>query len=104
MARSVQYLTTDIISHLCFGEPFGFTKFHTDVHGFIATLESRLPIVENFSVITELNTVLSLLSYIPAIKRLMLPQTTDSDGLGRILGVSKISSFGTGQGLTYLDI
>jgi len=87
LARSIQYLTTDIISHLCFGQPFGFTKIHGDVHGFIATLESRLPIIEKFSVLVELNALLSALSYMPLFKRYILPQATDADGLGKILGV-----------------
>lgn len=87
MARSFQYLTTDIISHLCFGDPFGFVKSHGDVYGFIQTLESRLPIVEFFSVLTEATTLLSAVSSIPMIKRRLIPQPTDEDGLGKILGV-----------------
>ncbi|KAL1847038.1 hypothetical protein Plec18170_008814 [Paecilomyces lecythidis] len=89
MARSLQYLTTDIISHLCFGDPFGFVKTHGDVYGFLATLESRLPIVENFSVLVELSGLLSMLSYIPYFKHWVLPKPTDEHGLGKILGISK---------------
>ncbi|KAF5874081.1 putative cytochrome p450 protein [Botrytis fragariae] len=88
MARSIRYLTTDIISHLCFGHPFGFVKSHTDVYGFIYTLESRLSIVENFSVIVELNRMLGRISYIPCIKRFLLLQPTDTYGLGKIIGIS----------------
>ena len=87
MARSMQYLTTDVISHLCFGKPFGFVKTHGDVYGFIATLESRLPFIENFSVIVELNRVLSAICSIPFLKNRLLPQPTDEDGLGKIVGV-----------------
>lgn len=87
MARSMQYLTTDVISHLCFGEPFGFVKTHGDVYGFIATLESRLPFIENFSVIVELNRVLSAICSVPFLKTRLLPQPTDEDGLGKIVGV-----------------
>ncbi|KAJ9203965.1 hypothetical protein DTO166G4_2685 [Paecilomyces variotii] len=89
IARSLQYLTTDIISHLCFGEPFGFVKTHDDVYGFLATLESRLPIVEKFSVVVELSSLLSALSYIPYFEHYVLPQPTDENGLGKILGISK---------------
>ncbi|KAJ9280836.1 hypothetical protein DTO021D3_2306 [Paecilomyces variotii] len=80
IARSLQYLTTDIISHLCFGEPFGFVKTHDDVYGFLATLESRLPIVEKFSVVVELSSLLSALSYIPYFEHYVLPQPTDENG------------------------
>ncbi|TVY51209.1 Cytochrome P450 monooxygenase gsfF [Lachnellula cervina] len=89
MARSMQYLTTDVISHLCFGEPFGFVKTHGDVYGFIATLESRLPFIENFSVIVELNRVLSAICSVPFLKNRLLPQPTDEDGLGKIVGISR---------------
>lgn len=90
IARSLQYLTTDIISHLCFGEPFGFVKTHDDVYGFLATLESRLPIVEKFSVVVELSSLLSALSYIPYFEHYVLPQPTDKNGLGKILGVCSL--------------
>lgn len=87
IARSVQYLTTDLISHLCFGQPMGFVENHEDVHSFLKTLESRLPIAEQFSVMVEFFTLLSMLSLIPWIKRLLIPQNTDTSGVGKILGV-----------------
>lgn len=95
VARSLQYLTTDIISHLCFGEPFGFVRIHGDVYGFLTTLESRLPIVEKFSVLVELSSFLSLLSYVPYFRNYFLPQPTDEDGLGKILEVSLLASYCT---------
>ncbi|KAL8725213.1 MAG: hypothetical protein Q9166_007495 [cf. Caloplaca sp. 2 TL-2023] len=87
IGRSTQYLTTDIISHLCFGQPIGFVAKHEDVHNFLHTLESRLPIAEQFSVISELFTILASVTRIPFFKRLMIPQNTDSFGVGKILGV-----------------
>ena len=87
IARSVQYLTTDIISHLCFGQPIGFVEEHKDIHDFRKTLESRLPIAEQFSVIVEYFSLLSTLSRIPWIKRNLVPQNTDTTGVGKILGV-----------------
>ena len=87
IARSIQYLTTDIISHLCFGQPIGFVARHEDVHGFLETLESRLPIAEQFSVFTELFTLLATVTKIPFIKKCLIPQNTDAFGVGRILGV-----------------
>lgn len=87
IARSIQYLTTDLIAHLCFGQPMGFVEKHEDVHGFLKTLESRLPIAEQFSVMVEVFTLLSTLSRIPWIKRLLIPQNTDTSGVGKILGV-----------------
>lgn len=88
IGRSIQFLTTDIISHLCFGKPLGFVKNQKDMHDFLKTLESRLPIVEQFSVITEFNTLLVKLSNVGWIKRRMIPSAADCSGVGKILGVS----------------
>ncbi|KAL8770311.1 MAG: hypothetical protein Q9209_003947 [Squamulea sp. 1 TL-2023] len=89
IGRSTQYLTTDIISHLCFGQPIGFVARHEDVHGFLHTLERRLPIAEQFSVVTELFTLLASVTRIPFFKRLMIPQNSDNYGVGKILGISR---------------
>ena len=87
IARGIQYLTTDTISHLCFGRPIGFVAKHEDVHGFLGTLENRLPIAELFSVITELFTFLATITKLPMIKRILIPQNKDQSGVGKILGV-----------------
>ncbi|KAL8707944.1 MAG: hypothetical protein Q9220_007087 [cf. Caloplaca sp. 1 TL-2023] len=89
IGRSTQYLTTDIISHLCFNEPIGFVRRHEDVHEFLYTLESRLPIAETFSVITELFSLLAFITRIPLIKRSLIPQNKDEFGVGKILGISR---------------
>lgn len=87
IARNIQFLTTDIISHLCFGEPLGFVKNQKDMHDFLKTLESRLPVVEQFSVLTELTTLLVKLSNFVWLKRALIPSATDKSGVGRIIGV-----------------
>ena len=87
IGRSTQYLTSDIISHLCFGQPLGFVAKHEDVHDFRHTLETRLPIAEQFSVISELFTIVASVTRITFLKRRMIPQNTDSFGVGKILGV-----------------
>ncbi|KAL8781671.1 MAG: hypothetical protein Q9213_005888 [Squamulea squamosa] len=89
IGRSIQFLTTDIISHLSFGEPLGFVKNERDMYDFLQTLESRLPIVEQFSVLTELNTILVTLSNIGWLKKRLIPSPADRSGVGRILGVSQ---------------
>ena len=87
IAQNVQFLTTDIISHLCFGTPLGFVENQKDMHDFLKTLESRLPIVEQFSVLTELSTLLLKVSNIAWFKRLLIPSATDQSGVGKIIGV-----------------
>ncbi|KAI9796326.1 MAG: hypothetical protein M1835_004317 [Candelina submexicana] len=89
IGRSIQYLTMDVISHLSFGEPLGFVKNQKDMHDFLKILESRLPVVEQFSVLTEFTSVLTRVSQIAFLKKWIIPSAKDKTGLGRILGISK---------------
>lgn len=59
----------------------------SDVHSFLYTIESQLPIVQHFSVILELNRILERLARVPFLKGLLLPSATDKTGIGRIMGV-----------------
>ena len=87
IGRSIQYLATDTICRLCFGKPFGFISNHADCFDFLRTLEERLPIVEKFSIYTEVSRLLSFISYIPWLRR-VLPSALDRKGIGKIMGVS----------------
>lgn len=89
IARSIQWLLFDIICRLCFGKPIGFIEDHKDHYHFQKTLEERLPIVEKFMVISEVNTWMRFISAIPVLRR-VLPSTRDSDGIGAIWGVSML--------------
>ena len=93
IGMSVQYLVTDMICRLCFGFPFGFVAKHADCHDFLKTLQERLPIVEKFSIYTEVSSLLSFISYIPYVKRI-LPSAKDASGIGRIIGVTISGNLG----------
>ena len=86
IGRSIQYHVTDMICLLCFGHPFGFVAKHADCFNFLKTLEERLPIVEKFSIFTEVNRLLTVISHVPLLKR-VLPSARDSNGIGKIIGV-----------------
>ncbi|EFE35564.1 uncharacterized protein ARB_05607 [Trichophyton benhamiae CBS 112371] len=58
IAKRVQFLAVDMITHICFGKPMGFVKTDSDVSNFLKTIESQLPIVQHFSVIIEINDLL----------------------------------------------
>ncbi|KAL9639808.1 MAG: hypothetical protein Q9204_000948 [Flavoplaca sp. TL-2023a] len=88
IGRSIQYYVTDMICVLCFGHPFGFVAKHADCFEFLQTLEERLPIVEKFSIFTEVNHLLALVSHIPWLRR-VLPSAGDSKGIGKIIGISR---------------
>ena len=93
IGMSIQYLVTDMICRLCFGFPFGFVAKHADCHDFLKTLQERLPIVEKFSIYTEVSSLLSFISYIPYVKRI-LPSAKDANGIGRIIGVMTPGNLG----------
>lgn len=87
IAKRIQFLAVDVISHLCFGKPLGFMETDSDVYGFLKTIETQLPIVQHFSVFLELNEILLHFMNIPWLKKLMAPSATDKTGIGMIMGV-----------------
>ena len=89
IARRIQFLAVDIITHLCFGKPLGFVESESDVYNFLATIETQLPIVQHFSVILELNTIILRIMDFPWLKRLLAPSSSDKSGIGMIMGVSR---------------
>ena len=93
ISKMIQYLTMDIITHLLFGAPFGFLRTQSDLHDFLKIVRERLPIVEAFSVLTELCTLLKVISYVPGIK-LLIPNPRDRSGIGRVMKVNPQSPYG----------
>ncbi|RDL36198.1 Cytochrome P450 oxidoreductase [Venustampulla echinocandica] len=89
IGRRIQYLAVDIITHLCFGEPLGFVDQDRDVHDFLFTIESQLPIVQHFSVIIEINTMVRNIMSFSWIKKALAPSARDKTGIGKIMGISK---------------
>lgn len=87
LARPIQYFTVDVITHLCFGKPLGFVRESRDLFDFLQTIETQLPIVQHFSVILELNTILRKLVEIPFMKPFIAPSAKDKSGIGVIMGV-----------------
>ncbi|PYH35826.1 cytochrome P450 [Aspergillus neoniger CBS 115656] len=88
MARSMQWLLFDMVCHLVLGHSVGFINEHEDCYGFQNVLETRLPIVEKFAVLTEINAWIKMISCIPIVRR-VLPSPQDRDGIGAILGVAQ---------------
>ena len=86
ISRMTLYLTMDVITHLLFGDPFGFVRTQSDMHGFFKILQERLPVVEQLSVLTELCSLLLFISYIPWVKNI-LPSPRDKQGIGRVMKV-----------------
>lgn len=87
IARRIQFLAVDIITHLCFGKPLGFVETDSDVFNFLATIETQLPIVQHFSVILEINTLILRIMDFSWLKKMMAPSARDKTGIGVIMGV-----------------
>lgn len=86
LSKWIQYLTMDVITFLLFGEAFGYARTQTDVYGFLQIVQERLPIVEQFSLLTELCTVILGVSYVPWLKNI-LPSQRDEWGIGKVMNV-----------------
>lgn len=87
IGRKIQFLTVDIITRLCLGDAVGCTKNDNDMHGLLETVETGNCVVQYLSVFTELNTLLFSLSRIPIFAKALFPQVTDSQGVGRLMGL-----------------
>ncbi|PQE17969.1 pisatin demethylase protein [Rutstroemia sp. NJR-2017a WRK4] len=89
IARRLQFFIIDTITHLCFGKPLGFVDSDSDKFNFIATIEQQLPIVQHFSVILCLNTLLKWISDIQLFRWMVVPSSADNTGIGLIMGLSR---------------
>ena len=89
IARRIQFLAVDVITHLCFGKPLGFVQNNKDMFSFLQTIEQQLPIVQHFSVVLELNTIIRKIVDVPWLKPYIAPSARDTKGIGVIMGVSK---------------
>jgi hypothetical protein len=88
IAKRIQFLAVDIITHLSFGKPLGFVEADIDKFNFLATIETQLPIVQHFSVLLEFNTFLSWAAIFKWLRKLFVPAAGDKTGVGMIMGVS----------------
>lgn len=83
LARKVQYFTLDVISALAFGKELGYLAADDDLHGYIKTTESTLPIMLTTALVPWfLYTIQS--------QRLkwLLPNVRSIVGIGTVVGVA----------------
>lgn len=97
IGKSIQYLTVDVISHLCLGEEFGCVENDSDRYNFLGAVETGTIASLYLSVLGELRGLLSFLTTIPFMHRLLVPSVKDKDGIGRVMGVSTSSILITDQ-------
>jgi len=92
IGQKMQYLSVDVISRLCFGKEIGCVKNDRDMHHILETVEVGNKACQYFSVFLELNTLFFGLSKIPMLRNIIFPTPTDKNGVGRMMGVSSIST------------
>ena len=86
ISTMTQYLAMDVITHLLFGETFGYVRTQSDVHGILQVVRERIPFVEVISLYTEFCTLILFISYIPWVKNI-LPNRQNNHGISRVMEV-----------------
>jgi hypothetical protein len=79
--RKAQYFTTDVISRLAFGKPFGFLAADSDVYQHIGMMERQLPLSGFLATFPGLIEAFSW-----PLLRSLVPGPEDKVGLGRLMG------------------
>ena len=74
------------MTELCLGTALGCIAQDEDEHGFLATVQQGSAISQHLSVLVEFNTLIYYLTKIPLLFSLILPQSSDKSGVGRIMG------------------
>lgn len=84
LARTMQYLTQDVITAVRFGKAAGYLDVDEDMFGVLETSEFVLLPVHIISLLTILRKLLET-----SLVKPFLPKPTDKHGVGRFLGVVK---------------
>ena len=79
----------DVITHLLFGNPFGYVRIQSDIHSLLQLAQERLAVVGVMALFPEIHPLLLFISYIPWVKRI-LPNRQDKHGIGRAMEVSQL--------------
>ena len=93
IGKRIQFLTVDIITRICLGTALGCVASDSDKYGFLETVERGSSVCQQFSVLLELNSLLYYLSKIPMIGPRLMPQASDTSGVGRLMGVSVSATY-----------
>ncbi|KAH8201170.1 hypothetical protein TruAng_004638 [Truncatella angustata] len=85
LATAVQYFTLDSLTRIAYGKEFGYLETDSDVHSYIKTSESFLPIIVFFAELP----FFSRIFFSPSALKLYGPKATDKEGIGRLIGIAK---------------
>ncbi|MCJ1398854.1 hypothetical protein MMC11_002055 [Xylographa trunciseda] len=89
IAKTIEYLGLDIMTHLCFGNPLGFVETNTDLYGYLQMFHEKIPLATYMSILLELNTLKDLIACIPWLFDKLVPAADDAEGFGKLMGITK---------------
>ena len=88
IAKSIEYLGIDIMTHLCFGHPLGFVETNTDLYGYLRMFHEKIPLATYLSILLEFNTLKGWVANLPWLFNKLVPTADDEEGFGKLMGVS----------------
>ncbi|CAJ2501911.1 Uu.00g047640.m01.CDS01 [Anthostomella pinea] len=84
-AELASYFSMDVITRSAFGEEFGYLKTDSDIYGFLAGVRETWPGLAVALDLPWMRKVLFSKTYL----RYLGPKTTDTGGLGKLMGVAE---------------
>jgi hypothetical protein len=91
LSITIPLLTLDMIAHLCLGESFGSIEHETDTFDFFKALNLGMLFQQYIAVLTEFTTVLLGVGKLPWFRTRLFPKGSNSNGIGRVMLVSRKS-------------
>ena len=88
IAKSIEYLGIDIMTHLSVGHPLGFVETNTDLYGYLQMFHEKIPLATYLSILLEFNTLKSWIAHLPWLFDKLVPTADDAEGFGKLMGVS----------------
>ncbi|KKY26578.1 putative cytochrome p450 [Diplodia seriata] len=83
--KAAQYFTLDVITALGFGFPFGYLERDEDVHEYVKTTETVIPVLVLSCCYPLMNKILGH----PWVRAITGPHTEDKVGLGKLMGLAR---------------
>ncbi|KAH8893084.1 BcABA1, cytochrome P450 monooxygenase [Thozetella sp. PMI_491] len=84
-ALVTSFFTMDVITHVAFGQPFGYLKQDTDLYDFLGGVRANWPIISLTNDVPWIRSVM----YSSLFLRLLGPKYTDQKGMGRVMSASR---------------
>ena len=88
----LHFLAADIVSQVCLRREFGCDANDRGAHGFYSNIKNAVPLAEQVPIFPEVSGMLHAFTKIALIKSLLIPKSSDTEGLERVMRVSLVRS------------